>query len=292
MNENGEVFATHQSITSPPFIDDGDDDILQVADAFAKFKNMENMHMGRILSTEIKPVRKTPPVQDMKTSAKHSLPENKDIRNHLSSHSDTQTLWPGEKLSAVSIQELAMKNKMNQVSKDLVKSEEKKGAEVDSPGGLEKEVPPFGITKQLVAQWKLMDSVDGSSVHRGSTASVISTPSVGEMALHGTSKISNTTAHSLVNGFPPTKTGSNCGNTLELVRRHNETAPQDTRVFRKSGSLEVAAIAPLDFTRNQLVKFKELEVMAQKSANLYPPPKKVGLKLRGKCVALGQFIAG
>lgn len=279
MKQDEEAFATPQSTTSPPFIRDDENDILPVADAFAKFKNMENMHME---NNEIKPVRKMPPVWDIKSSTKGGLPENKEIGHHLSSYPGKRNDKPEEKLPAVSKQEPTMNN-MSPASKDSVKSQEKKRVDVDHEAH-EDDVPPVGITKRLVTQWKLMDTPDGSPVH-WSYAPVVSTSSIGrsttEMALDGPPKISNTVAQvlQLGNGFPATEAGSSSENTLELVRKHKEIVPHDTELFRKRGGQEMTAIAPLDFTRNQLAKFKELEAMAQKSANPYPLPKKVGLKV-------------
>lgn len=278
MKQYKETFA--QSTTSPPFIRDGENDVLPVADAFAKFKNMENMHME---NSEIKSVRKMPPMWDIKSSTKGSLPENKEIGNHLSSYSGKRSDKPEEKLPAVSNHEPAMNNSVSSTSKDSVTSEEKKRVEVDHKPH-EDDVPPVGITKRLVKQWKLLDTPDGSPVH-WSIAPVVSASSLGcsttEMVLDGPPKVSNTMAHSLQlgNGFPVTEPGSSSENTLELVRKHKETVPHNTELFRKSGGQEMAAVGPLDFTRNQLAKFKELEAMAQKSANPYPLPKKVGLKV-------------
>lgn len=210
-------------------------------------------------------------------------PENKEIGNQFSSYSGRQNDKPEEKLLAVSIKEPAMNNKMSPASKEFVISEENKREEVHSRAH-ESDVPPVGITKQLVTQWKLMDTPDGTpSLHRAS-APVVSTPSLGrsttEMAFHGTPKLSNTVAHGqqIRNGFPATEVGSSSENTVELIRNHKEIVPYDTELFRKKGGQETAGIGPLDFTRNQLVKFKELEAMAQKSANPYPTPRKVGLK--------------
>lgn len=292
-----EANTTSAIITFKTAKDEDDDDDatdFKVSDAFAKFRSIEHQNETRISPKEKKPAQKT------------TGPKHEPTMNFPTPHSDvvaTSFVAPGGYKAPEYFHQGTGNHPMPKVVEGNVQSPVVN--HYDGIGSTKKytlndiylengyannaEIPDVeiqitGITKRLRNHWESRDVQDGRQHQRHTTQS----QGQGQGQSQGRGTGMNTAAHSthahvpttdvhVTNGFKAY--GDGLSYRAETGLRKNAPEKRIPIPIKEHNDVGSAWVGPLDFTQNQLAKFKQLEAMAVKTARQSQPAKKVRLNI-------------